>query len=79
VDDDLLRLDLDLSLEAGIDDTRVALLRPSQIPMEGVDQPTEELDGIALLCHLELSSAPLCHFLQELVRADLGFEEVWIP
>jgi hypothetical protein len=61
--DDLLSLDLYLPLERGVDDTRVPLLGPTQIPMEGVDDPAQELNWITLFRHFEFPCTPLGHFL----------------
>lgn len=77
--DDLLILYSHHSLKRPVDHTTPSLLGSSQIPMQGVHQPAQELHRIPLFRHLELPIRPLVDLLQELVRADLGFEELWIP
>jgi hypothetical protein len=77
--DDLLRLDLDFTLEGRVYHARPSLLRSSQILMQVVDQPTQEFDRVAPFCNLKLAHAPLRHLLQELVRTDLSLEQSRVP
>jgi len=60
---DLLSLDLYFALESRVDDTRVPLLGSTQIPVQGVHDPTQKFDWITLFRHFEFPSTPLGHFL----------------
>lgn len=59
--------------------TGITLLRPSQILVQGVKQPSEKGDWITLLRHRVLSLAPLRHFLQEFVWTCLRLEQSRVP
>lgn len=77
--DDLLSLYLHFPLECGVNNTGSPLFRASKISVQGVDQPTKELDRIASLRDLELACAPFRDLLQELVRTNLRFEQLRVP
>lgn len=79
VDDDLLRLNLNLALKGGVDHTRAPFLRSPKISVQSIDQPAEEFHWITLFRHLEFAITPLRDFLQKLVWTNLGFEQARVP
>lgn len=63
--------DLQLALEAGGDDGGPLAVAPRQVPMQCVEQPSEELHRVALLVDAVALATSRHHRLHELVRANL--------
>lgn len=66
-------------METRSEPTRVLLLGTTEVLVEMVEQPSEELDRISLLFKSEFPSTDSIHFLEELVGTDLTLEQPRIP
>ena len=60
-------------------DAGLGLLAAAEREVEGVEQPLEELDGVALVRDLELLLGAEHHRLQHLVRRDVRLEVLRVP
>lgn len=59
--------------------TRLGLLRPSEILVQRVEEPTQEVQRIRRLSNLEPVPAPARTLLQQLVGTDLPLERFGVP
>ncbi len=72
-------MDSHLAAKRLVDDGRVVLLGASKRQVQRVEQPRQELHGVALLRDLELLLGDQHDGLEHLVRAHVGLEVPGVP